>query len=47
MLNSASCKRKEVPVTIRYNADIKNTKIRPVLDYPAIGLPYFLAKFIK
>jgi len=47
MLNSSSCKRKEVPVTIRYNADIKNTKIRPVLDYPSIGLPYFLAKFIK
>ncbi len=47
MLNTASCKRKEVPVTITYNADVKNTKIRPVLDYPAIGLPYFLAKFIK
>lgn len=47
MLNATSCKSKEVPVTITYNSEIKNTKIRPILDYPAIVLPYFLARFIK
>lgn len=37
----------EVPVTIRYNLGSKNTKIKPIIDYPSILLPFFLARFIE
>ena len=47
MLNDSEIKSKEVPVTIKYNKGSKNTKIKPVIDYPSIVIPYFLAKYIK
>ena len=47
MLQDDELKCKEVPVTIKYNDKKNNTKIRPIIDYPSIVLPYFLAKFIK
>ena len=46
MLQNKELKSKEVPVTIKYNDKKKNTKIRPIIDYPSIVLPYFLAKYI-
>jgi glycosyltransferase involved in cell wall biosynthesis len=47
MLNAKNIQKKEVPVTIKYNPDKVNTKIKPILNYPAIFIPYFLAKYIK
>jgi len=47
MLNEKNIKKKEVSVTINYNVDKVNTKIKPILNYPAIFMPYFLAKLIK
>ncbi len=47
MLNDFEVKSKEVPVTIKYNKETKNTKIKPIIDYPSIFFPFFLAKFIK
>ena len=47
MLQDDELKCKEVPVTIKYNDKKNNTKIRPIIDYPSIVLPYFLAKFIE
>lgn len=47
MLNNFQIKSKEVPVTIKYNKGTKNTKIRPIIDYPSIVFPFFLAKFLK
>ena len=47
MLQDNELKCKEVAVTIKYNDKKKNTKIRPIIDYPSIVLPYFLAKYIN
>tara|TARA_B100000131_G_C18080835_1_gene598188 strand:- start:970 stop:1674 length:705 start_codon:yes stop_codon:yes gene_type:complete len=47
MLNDLETRSKEVPVTIKYNKETKNTKIKPILDYPSILFPFFLAKFIR
>ena len=47
MLNDLEVKAKEVPVTIKYNKGTKNTKIKPIIDYPSIFFPFFLAKYIK
>jgi len=47
MLNDFEIKSKEVPVTIKYNKGTKNTKIKPIIDYPAIFFPYFLAKYVR
>ena len=47
MLNNPNVNSKEVPVTIKYNKETKNTKIKPILDYPSIFFPFFLAKFIN
>lgn len=47
MLNDKHSKKIEVPVTIRYSPTKKNTKIKPIIDWPQIVFPYFLAKFIK
>lgn len=47
MLNNREIKSKEVPVTIKYNIETKNTKIKPIIDYPSIFFPFFLAKYIK
>lgn len=47
MLNDKTAKKGEVPVTIKYHPSIKNTKIRPIIDYPQIVFPFFLAKFFK
>lgn len=47
MLQHDELKCIEVPVTIKYNDKKNNTKIRPIIDYPAIFFPYFLAKFIN
>lgn len=46
MLNKKNIKKLEVPVTIKYNKGKVNTKIKPILNYPAIFFPYFLAKFL-
>ena len=47
MLNKKNIKKIEVPVTIKYNEGKVNTKIKPIINYSSIFLPYFLAKFIK
>ncbi len=46
MLNS-NLSSKEVPVTITYNKGVRHTKIKPIIDYPSIVVPYFLAKIIR
>ena len=46
MLNKKNIKKLEVPVTIKYNEGKVNTKIKPILNYPSIFFPYFLAKFL-
>ena len=40
--------KKEIPVKMSYPSDssVKYTKIKPILNYPGLVLPYLLSKFL-
>lgn len=47
VLSKNTIKSMEVPVEIRYKKTERYTKIKPLLDYPSIIAPFFIAKFLS